>query len=387
MKYDFDTVIERTGMNTFKWDNMKRMFGRNDLLPFWVADMDFQAPPEVKEALADRVSHGIFGYTYIPESACDAVIDWCGTRYNWNIERDWLLIQNGVMPSIAFAIQAFSSPGEAVIVQPPVYYPFYKVVENNKRRLLLNPLRQNVRGRYEINFTELEEHMKSGAKILLLCSPHNPVGRVWREDELLEIGKLAEKYDVLVISDEIHSDIIFGGKGHLSFGMLPEPYRSRTLVMLAPSKTFNLPGLTISQVIIPDKKLRERYASYVHRYSMEIKNLFSVIGMETAYRFGGPWLEELLPYLQANIDYVHSFFGEHLPDVRVHKPEGTYLVWIDFHEIDSGGCGKRLVEGAKVGLNDGAIFGESGRGFQRMNVACPRKTLEEGLRRIGNAFS
>lgn len=387
MQYNFDAIVERGGTNTFKWDNMQRMFGRNDLLPFWVADMDFPALPEVRQALADRVAHGVFGYTFIPESAYRAVIDWCGERYGWQIERDWLFIANGVMPTVAFVIQAFSSPGDGVIVQPPVYYPFYSVVEKNKRKLLLNTLIQNGSGEYGINFAELEGCMKQGARLLLLCSPHNPVGRVWSREELLEIGRLCEKYNVLVISDEIHADIIFPGNRHISFGSLPEPFSSRTIVALAPSKTFNIPGLTVSQLVIPDKGLRKRYSDYVHRFSMEIKNLFSVIGMENAYRYGAAWLNELLVYLRGNIDYLDSFLKEELPDVRVHKPEGSYLVWLDFRALDGDGCGKRLVEEAKIGLNDGAVFGEAGRGFQRMNVACPRSRLREGLRRMTGVFA
>ena len=275
MQYNFDTIIDRKGTNTFKWDNMQRMFGRNDLLPFWVADMDFPAPPDIQRVLAERVAHGVYGYTYIPESAYEAVIDWCGVRYGWEVDRDWLLIANGVMPTVAFAIQAFTSPGDAVIVQPPVYYPFYSVVEKNDRKLISNTLVQNQSGEYGINFPELEAQMKDGARLLLFCSPHNPVGRVWTREELFEVGKLCEKYDVYVISDEIHADIIFSGRRHLSFGALPEPYSSRAIVALAPSKTFNIPGLTVSQVLIPDKQVRKQFTSYVHRFSMEIKNLFS----------------------------------------------------------------------------------------------------------------
>jgi cysteine-S-conjugate beta-lyase len=386
MQYNFDTIFDRKGTNTFKWDNMRRMFGRNDLLPFWVADMDFPVSPEIQQALADRVSHGIYGYTFVPESAYEAVIGWCGERYGWEIEREWLFIANGVMPTVAFAIQAFSSPGDGVIVQPPVYYPFYSVVEKNERRLLLNTLVRDESGEYRINFAELEKYMKNGARLLLLCSPHNPVGRVWSRDELIEIGKLCVRYNVPVISDEIHADILFSGNRHLSFGALPEPYASKAVVALAPSKTFNIPGLTVSEVIIPDTALRERYSSYVHRFSMEIKNLFSVIGMEAAYRGGGPWLDELLVYLEGNIDYVEAYLQKELPEVRVYKPEGTYLVWLDFRALDEDGCGRRLVEEGKIGLNDGAVFGEAGRGFQRMNVACPRQTLREGLRRMAGVF-
>lgn len=387
MAYDFDSPRDRRGTNTFKWDNMQRMFGRNDLLPFWVADMDFPAPPEVQEALLNRVRHGIFGYTFIPESAYEAVMSWSAERYGWEIEREWLFIADGVMPTVAFVIQAFSSPGDGVIIQPPVYYPFFSVVEKNKRKLLQNPLIQNDKGEYEINFHELELHMKRGAKLLLFCSPHNPVGRVWKEEELLEIGKLCEKYDVLIISDEIHGDIVFPGNRHIPFCSLPEPYSSRALVCLAPSKTFNIPGLTVSQVIIPNKEIRERYETYLRRFSMEIKNLFSIIAMESAYRYGGPWLDDLLAYLRGNIEYLHNFLGGRLPRVTVTKPEGTYLVWLDFRSIDPEGGGKQLVEKAGVGLNDGGIFGETGRGFQRMNVACPKSVLREGLEKIVRAFA
>lgn len=387
MTYNFDRPIDRRGTNTFKWDNMCRLFGRNDLLPFWVADMDFASPPEIAEAISRRADHGIFGYTFIPETAKAAFCDWSARRFGWDISPDWVSIDNGVMSSVSFAIQAFTNSDDGIIVPSPVYYPFFSVVEKNNRTLLLNPLVRGETGEYTFNFSEMESQMKAGAKMVLLCSPHNPVGRVWSRDELEEIGRLCCKYDVLVVSDEIHADLVLPGHRHVPYGSLSEKYNERAIICMAPSKTFNIPGLTVSQTIIPDEHLRKQYSEYTKRFFLEIKNLLSIIALETAYSRGEDWLDELLSYIRGNYEYALSFFGENLPSVGVSPLEGTYLMWIDFSGIDPEGCGKQLIEQGKVGLSDGALFGKTGKGFQRMNIACPRSRLEEGLTRISKALA
>lgn len=388
MQYNFDRVPERKGTNTFKWDSMEKLFGRNDLLPMWVADMDFPVPEGVRRSIENRARHGIFGYTFTPESAYQAVIDWMKHRHGWEIEREWLSLMPGVMPSVAFVIQAFTSPGDGVIVQPPVYYPFFSVVKANGREVLENPLQIDSDGKYLIDFAGLEEKLKQGGKILLLCTPHNPVGRVWTREELAETGRLCRKHGAIVLSDEIHADLVFPGVNHLPFPTVSGELRDISIVARAPSKSFNIPGLTISELIIPSERLRTRFSRYNRALFMHITNLFSTIALEAAYREGSEWLDHVLRYIEENIEFAGEWFGNNLPEVSFRKPEGTYLLWLDCRKtgLDAGESARRLKERGKIALNPGEMFGTGGEGFHRMNVACPRRLVEEGCRRIAAAF-
>jgi cysteine-S-conjugate beta-lyase len=388
MEYNLDKVIERKGTNTYKWDNMQKLFGRNDLLPMWVADMDFPAPEGIRFAIEERARHGIYGYTYTPESVYESVINWMYSRHGWVIEREWLSFLPGVMPSVAFVIQAFTSPGDGVIVQPPVYYPFFSVVKANGRKLLENPLLIDTEGKYHIDFSDLEKKLKQGGKILLLCSPHNPVGRVWTKEELTEIGRLCKKHEAIVLSDEIHADLVFPGATHWPFSKISDELRDLSIVAQAPSKSFNIPGLTISELIIPSKSLRERFFRFYRGLSMHLSNLFSTTALEAAYREGGDWLDQVLAYIDRNIGLVEKRLRETTPGLTFQKPEGTYLLWLDCRRLgrDAEESARLLVEKGKIALNRGDTFGTGGEGFHRMNVACPRSIVEEGCLRIAKAF-
>ncbi len=384
--YDFDSPPDRRGTNTFKWDNMQHLFGRNDLLPLWVADMDFPSPPEISEALRERARHGIFGYTYVPESAYEAVYDWFRDNHGWKIEPEWIGFGTGVMASISLALEEFTEPGDPVLIQTPVYHPFFSVVQHNRRTLLTNPLREED-GRYSIDFDDFERQMRSGARLFILCSPHNPVGRVWTEGELSRIAELCGRHGCLIVSDEIHCDLVFPGSRHIPFADLPEGRGGGSIVCVAPTKSFNIPGLTVSTTVIPDDKLRRRFNRSLRRHHLSIMNLMSILALETAYRSGRDWLDEALGYIEANIDWLLDYIERRLKPLKAAKPEGTYLVWIDCRGLSVGHdeFARILRDEVLLGLNDGKSFGPNGEGYQRLNPACPRSTLEEAARRLERA--
>ncbi|WP_044747383.1 MalY/PatB family protein [Bacillus alveayuensis] len=385
--YSFDDFIERRNTYSVKWDETERVFGVKDVLPMWVADMDFKAPQEVLEALAKRVEHGVFGYTSIPASLKQAVCDWMAGKHEWRIDSKWLSFSTGVVPALAIAIQAFTSPGDKVIVQTPVYYPFFQLVEKNNRELVLNPL-QLRNGKYEIDFTDLKEKIKR-AKLLLLCNPHNPGGRVWSKEELTRLGELCLEYNVIVVSDEIHSDLVFSGSHHTPFASISKEFAQNSVTCIAPTKTFNLAGLQSAISIIPNRTLKKQFDSVQQRQGFFTLNTFAVVGTEAAYRYGEPWLNDLLKYLQGNIELTYSFIEKHLPKLKVMKPEATYLVWIDCRKLQKSDqeLKQLLLQKGRIAVESGIKFGEEGSGFIRLNVACTRETLQEALRRLDAAFS
>lgn len=385
--YDFDHVWNRKNTHSIKWDGVESLFGDADLLPMWVADMDFKAPQPVIDALKRRAEHGIFGYTLRPPSYDEAVITWFDKRHRFRIEKEWLVFSPGIVPALNMMVQTFTEPGDRVIIQPPVYYPFFQIVKRNGRNLVENPLAFDGH-RYTIDFRDLEQKAASGAKMLILCSPHNPVGRVWTRDELCKLGEICVKHDILVIADEIHCDLVRKRFRHIPFASLTEEFAHQSITCTAPSKTFNLAGLQASHLIIPNKRLRSRFKTMLHTYSLEMSNSFAVSAVEAAYRHGEAWLNELLDYIEGNIHFLMEFAKQHLPQVKVIEPEGTYLIWLDFRSLGlSGHELKRLMrQKAKVALNEGSLFGTGGEGFARINIACPRRTLEEGLHRITKAL-
>ncbi|MGC9384308.1 MAG: MalY/PatB family protein [Kosmotogaceae bacterium] len=387
MKYDFDSVIERKGTNCFKWDFAEEIFGKSEILPMWVADMDFKSPEEVIKAIEKRAKHGVFGYTARPNSLYESIIEWLGKRFNWEVRKEWIVFTPGVVPAIDLAIQAYTNSGDGVIIQPPVYKPFFGAVENNDRKLIKNPLKIN-KGKYRIDFDDLKRKVNSGAKMLILCSPHNPVGRVWDRDELEELGFIAKKHKLIVISDEIHADIVYRPNKHTPFLNVDNAFDDFSVVCMAPSKTFNLAGLETSFVIIKNKSLREEFEKYIKKNSLWMTNIFGIVAAEAAYRFGEQWLDSLLDYLSGNIKYIESFVEQRLPEVKFDKPEGTYLAWFDFRKLGlpSKTLKKLLVEKGRVGLNDGPDFGKEGEGFQRLNFGCPKILLKDGLERIEKAI-
>ncbi|MFI5358974.1 MAG: MalY/PatB family protein [Halanaerobiales bacterium] len=395
MDQRFAKIVERWNTNSVKWDGLKRNFGREDILPMWVADSDWPVPAAVIEALKKRVEHGIFGYTMPGEELDQAVVEWVRRRYNWEIKREWLVYTSGVVPAINVALQAFTGPGGYVVVQPPVYYPFFAAVEKSGAGLVENQLVEE-EGQYRIDFQDLEEKLlaiREGDSrgeprkvALLFCSPHNPVGRVWHREELERLAELALKYNLLMISDEIHGDLIYSEYNHIPLASLSEEIARRTITMIAPSKTFNLAGLATSVAIIPDREMREAFRRTMDGLVVG-GNLLGYTAMQAAYSQGEEWLESQLKYLEENRDFAVEFINKHIPGISVQKPEGTYLLWLDCRGLglNDAELKRFFVEEARVALNDGKRFGKGGEGFMRMNIACPRSQLEEGLRRIKRA--
>jgi cystathionine beta-lyase len=384
--YDFDRMYDRRNTASYKWDQSARLFGREDVIPMWVADMDFPAPPEVVDALTARAAHGIYGYTIRPQSYYDAIMDWLSRRHNWNIRQEWITASPGVVVALSILVDVLTEPGEAVILQAPVYYPFYDVIRMNGRQVVNNALVEQD-GKFVMNFGELEKQMAAGAKMILLCSPHNPGGRVWTEEELRRLGELALKYGVIIVSDEIHNDLVFKPHRHIPIASLSEELAMNTVTCIAPSKTFNLPGLQASNVIIPNPQFRHKYNLRLKALSLHMESYFGGHALETAYRHGEPWLEALLDYLRENLDALERFFAERLPECRVMRPEGTYLVWVDCRAItpDPAELKKLMFEEAGVAFSEGSVFGDEGRGFARINIACPRSLMLQGLERFAAA--
>lgn len=387
-KYNFHQYIDRQNTASIKWGMTKNLFGAEDVLPMWVADMDFEAPAEVIEALKKRMDHGIFGYSYVPPSAGEALQSWLKKRHNWDIDPSWILYSPGVVPAIGIAIQALTEPGDKVLLQSPVYTPFFNMIKNNKRVVVNSPLEMKDQ-KFQINMKDFEEKLKEGVKLFLLCNPHNPGGRVWTEDELKEVAELCLKYDTTIISDEIHSDLIFKPNRHVPLASLDKRYEEHVITFVAPSKTFNLAGLQASAAIITNEKMRAAFQETQIRLGITSIGPFGATGLEAAYRYGEQWLEELLPYLYENIMICKRFIEEEIPGISVMVPEGTYLIWLDCRGLGLADkeIWNSLLKKGKLGLEPGSKYGPGGEGFLRMNIACSRETLLEGLSRLKKAFS
>ncbi len=383
----FQKVTNRLSTRSVKWDWREKLFKSEEVLPMWVADMDFEVPEAVQNALIKRTEHGIFGYTLTDEKVNETIQNWLKSKHDWEIEKNWLTYSPGVVPTLHTLIEALTSPEDQVLIQTPVYPPFYQVVKKHNRTLVKNPLRLE-NGRYEIDFNDLEEKLASGVKAFILCNPHNPVGRVWQKDELQKMANLCMKHDVLIISDEIHSDLVYPGYKHIPLASLSKDIESNTITCMAPSKTFNLAGLQASYVITPDKKMREAVNEQFGLQGVNMLNTMGITAMEAAYDHGEEWLDELIQVLKSNKDLLMERLHSETDQIKVIEPEGTYLVWLDCREMGLTHTDLKqwFVEKAKVGLNDGASFGEDGEGFMRINIACPPETLEEGINRIVNAI-
>ncbi|WP_031407427.1 MalY/PatB family protein [Geobacillus vulcani] len=384
--FPFDRVIDRRGTLSVKWDDVHRVFGRGDVWPMWVADMDFPALKEVQEALRQRVEHGVFGYTVIPDSLKEAVCHWLENRHQWTIDPSWLVFAHGVVPAVAAAIEAFSERGDGIVVFSPVYRPLFDLVRRHDRMLLFSPLRLE-EDYYVIDWDDLEEKLSS-AKLLILCHPHNPGGKSWTKEELERLGELCLKHGVFILSDEIHADLTFPPASHTPFASLCPELAAQSATFRAPTKTFNLAGLQAAEVIIPNESRRRAFRRVQQRHGFFTLNTFAIAGAEAAYRHGGPWLDALLDYLRQNIDTTVAYLAEHLPLLRPVRPQATYLVWIDCRGLGlpEAELKKRLLEKGKLAVEFGSKFGQEGAGFIRLNIACPRPTLEEGLRRLATSL-
>ena len=385
---NFNEVINRKNTGSIKWDTMAEHGMKEDVLPLWVADMDFKAPVGVMEALLERVEHGIFGYTLPTDSYYDAVINWMDRRHDWKILKDWIIIAPGIVPAIYFAVQTYTKEGDGILVQRPVYNPFSEAVERNGRKLINSPL--VVRGdRYEMDFEDFEKKIVNNkVKLFILCSPHNPVGRVWTKDELVTIGDICLKHHVLVLADEIHHDLVFKRIRHIPFANLGSKYGNICITCTSSSKTFNLAGLSISNIIIENKEIRKKFNLYLESIAMGNSNIFGIIGSEAAYNTGEAWLVELLDYIEGNKKLVQEFMAKKMPLIKVIDSEATYLLWVDFRGLgmEKEKLEKFLAEEAKLWLVSGDIYGDEGRGFERINLACPRSTLEKGLKQLEDAL-
>lgn len=387
MPVDFDTVPNRRGTNCFKYDFAREMGMPEDVLPLWVADMDFPTAPAVLERLHALAEHGIFGYTGVKDAYFSAVHNWYAQRFGWETQRSWLVTTPGVVFAIAIAIRAFTQKGDAILIQQPVYYPFADKVTENDRQLVVNPLILK-NGRYEMDFADMERKIADNhVKMLLLCSPHNPVGRVWTKEELLRVGEICQKHGVLVVSDEIHADFTYAGHTHRVFASVKSEFADFTITCTAPSKTFNLAGLQNSNIFIPNRQLRHVYKKELSACGCGGTNCMGMAACQAAYEAGADWLEQLKQYLAGNLAYVRQFLREKLPDIALIEPEGTYLVWLDLRKLGLTEQQQRqlIVQDAKLWLDTGTLFGQDGEGFERINIACPRATIEQAMQRLERA--
>ncbi len=387
--FDFDRVIERRNTNSAKFDTALQQGYPEDVLPLWVADMDFVVPDCIQEALHQAVDHGIFGYSILGERYFDAIQSWFLERFSWQLEKEWLVTTPGVVFALSAAVRAATQPGDSVLVQPPVYYPFYRVIENNGRKVVQNPLRYED-GRYTVDFVDFERKIQDEqVKLFILCSPHNPVCRVWTKEELQRIGEICKKYGVTVLSDEIHCDFAFPEHPHTPFPMACPELAEYTIICTAPSKSFNIAGLQVSNIFIPGKHLRERFQAQMEMVSYHEPNRLGAIACTAAYEAGGPWLDACKAYMRENLDYVRTFLQKHIPKIRLVEPEGTYFAWLDCSGL---GLSKEeldelIIHKAKLWLDSGSIFGEGACQFQRVVLACPRSTVQEAVGRLASAIN
>ncbi|KYG26629.1 MalY/PatB family protein [Alkalihalobacillus trypoxylicola] len=387
LKEQFNEVINRTGTNSLKWDMLNERFGSDEILPLWVADMDFRAPEPVLKALKDKIDHGIFGYPAHAKSLDLAVQSWLKRRYDWKVDENAFVYTLGVVPALSYLIQTFTEPGDEIIIQTPVYYPFYDVIEKNNRTIIRNPLKMEDL-RFEMDFEQLEASISSQTKMLLLCHPHNPGGRVWKRDELEKLVSICKKHNIYIVSDEIHADLLYKGQKHIPIASIDEEMKDRIFTCLAPSKTFNLAGMQASYVVIEDAKKRLEFKKHLALTFTGMNNSFAEVAMEAAYKGGEEWLQHLMDYIEDNYKLVVDTLSKSMPKIKWMQPEGTYLLWLDFSELGMTPSERKtwLIEEAKVGFNHGSMFGEEGSQFERMNLACSASTIKEAMQRLQNAY-
>ncbi|MEG1160958.1 MalY/PatB family protein [Bacteroides sp.] len=387
MNYNFDEIIDRRGTDSVKWDAVGERFGRNDLLPLWVADMDFRTPPFIIEALRKRMEHEVLGYTFTSEAWYTSIIAWLQKRYGWTIQREMLTFMPGIVRGLAFALHCFTRAGDKVMVMPPVYHPFFLVTQKNKREVVYSPLVLRD-GQYEIDFDRFKSDLQ-GCKLLILSNPHNPGGRVWTPEELAMIAELCAESGTLVISDEIHADLTLPPYKHTTYALVSEKARQNSLIFMSPSKAFNMPGLASSYCVIENEALRHQFQAYMEASELSEGHLFAYLSVAEAYSNGTEWLDQALAYIQGNIDFTDTYLRTHIPGIRVIRPQASYLVFLDCREL--GLSQEKLVDlfvnGAHLALNNGTTFGKEGEGFMRLNVACPRSVLEKALNQLQNAIN
>ncbi|PFO81967.1 MULTISPECIES: MalY/PatB family protein [Bacillus cereus group] len=380
----FHKTLNRRGTHSVKWDTYKD----EALLHAWIADMDFPIPEPIQAALHKRLEHPVFGYTIPPEEITETICQWTKKQYNWEIKKEWIVFSPGIVPALSTSIQALTNENESVLVQPPIYPPFFDMVIQNQRHLCENPLHVQD-GFYTMDFEHLEAQFKQGVKLMLLCSPHNPIGRVWTKSELTKLADLCEQYNVTVVTDEIHADIIFSDHTHTPFASLSKSLAARTITCMAPSKTFNIAGLQASIIIIPDQKIRDAFTSVQHRQGFHGLNIFAYVAMQSAYTECNEWLTDIRLYIEENAQFAREFIETHIPSLSVIQSEGTFLLWIDCSRLglSQEARKKQLEEKGKIIVEPGEKYGTGGGQHIRINIGCPRKQLEEILHRLKYTFS
>jgi len=389
MKYNFDEVIDRRNTQAIKLERCKTLFGTEDLLPLWVADMDFRTPDFIINAIQKRLEHPILGYTMPSKNFYSTSINWIKEHHDWNVQREWFGFLPGIVPGLSFAVQSLTSPGDEIIVQPPVYYPFFHVIEKNHRVVVQNQLKEE-NGKFVMDFDDLEKKFTSKTKLFILCNPHNPGGRVWTKAELRQFAAICEKHQVTVVSDEIHADMVLpGNTKHTPFATISDWAGQNSVTFMAPTKVFNMPGLISSGYIIPNEELRHRFAQFLEASEMNAGNLFAYTAAIAAYENGEEWRKQMLDYVQSNVNYIVDFLKNNIPQITPMIPEASFLVWLDCKELgmETDELHKFFSLKAALGLNKGTIFGPGGEYHLRLNVACPRSILEKAMKQLLKAVS
>ncbi|SNR91562.1 cystathione beta-lyase [Anaerovirgula multivorans] len=389
MKYNFDEVVSRVNTGSLKWDGIEERLGIKEkgLLPMWVADMDLRSPQPVLDVIRKKLEHGILGYAGGYDEYFEAIINWMKHRHQWEIEKEWIVFGGNLVSVLSRIIRTFTNPGDKIIVQSPVFPTFYHIIEDNGRHVVNNPLKFN-REKYEINFDDLEKKFDSKVKLMLLCSPHNPVGRVWNQNELARLGELCIKNNVIIVSDEIHAETVFKGHNHIPFGSISKAFSQNSIICTSPHKAFNMAGLEISNTIIPNEQLRRSFKNMLASDGINKPNLLGISALIAAYTECEKWLDEVVNYCEGNYQFLCKYLKDHIPEIEVIKMEGTYLVWLNCKKLNlkDKDLEERLIKKGKLLLSQGYTFGEGGSGFVRMNIACARSTLEEALVRFQSAI-
>lgn len=391
MKYKFDEVIDRRGTGTYKYGELKNIFGREDLLPLWVADMDFATPPFIVEALKKRLEHPVFGYTMPDPEYWQVVSKWIEDHHGWKTKAEWMTFIPGIVKGIGFVVNVFLKEDEKVIIQPPVYHPFRLTPQGNKREVLFNPLQEQADGSYKMNFEQLEQLIAAEpkAKLMIISNPHNPAGILWDKETLQILAHICAKNKILVISDEIHCDMALWGKKHIPFASVSEEAAQCSITFGAPSKTFNIAGIVSSYAVVPNDQIREKFFNWIEANELSMSTFFADIATMTAFKEGEEWRQQMLKYVEGNVEFVENYLKENMPQIKALRPEASFLVWLDCRGLglNHDELFDLFVNKARVAFNDGAMFGEGGSGFMRMNVGAPRSIIKQSLDQIKQALS